>query len=233
LKKHIFSLRDIYNPISFSNGMVSVERIQKYISLFLRFLLVVEIGASILNQRWTVLFVSTMTLFATFLPYLFERNYKIQLPAELELATVAFIFAALFLGEVKSYYTRFWWWDIILHIGSGVALGLVGFLILFVLYKSKKLQARPITIAFFAFCFAVALGAIWEIFEFGMDQIFGLTMQKSGLVDTMWDLIVDTLGALFTSVLAFFYLGGKRTPLLNRILKNFVKENPVMFENSK
>ena len=29
------------------------------------------------------------------------------------------------------------------------------------------------------------IGAVWEIFEYGMDQTFGLNMQKSGLDDTM------------------------------------------------
>jgi len=40
-----------------------------------------------------------------------------------------------------------------------------------------------------------SIGALWEVFEFGMDQIFGMNMQKSGLVDTMGDLIVDAIGA--------------------------------------
>ena len=37
----------------------------------------------------------------------------------------------------------------------------------------------------------MTIGVIWEIFEFTMDHVFDLTMQKSGLPDTMTDLIVD------------------------------------------
>lgn len=44
----------------------------------------------------------------------------------------------------------------------------------------------------------MAIGGIWEIFEFAMDQVFGMNMQKSGLIDPMWDLIVDALGPLFS-----------------------------------
>jgi hypothetical protein len=46
----------------------------------------------------------------------------------------------------------------------------------------------------------------WEIFEFSMDQIFGLNMQKpmlgdpSGLTDTMWDMIVNLIGAAIVSL---------------------------------
>ena len=50
------------------------------------------------------------------------------------------------------------------------------------------------------------MGALWEILEFAIDQTFGTTMQKSGLVDTMWDLIVDGLGALTISILGYGYL---------------------------
>jgi uncharacterized membrane protein YjdF len=60
---------------------------------------------------------------------------------------------------------------------------------------------NPGFVALFAFVFAIALGTLWEIFEFAMDQIFGLEMQKpmfgdpSGLTDTMWDMIVNAIGA--------------------------------------
>lgn len=60
--------------------------------------------------------------------------------------------------------------------------------------------------------FALGVGALWEIFEFTMDSLFGMNMQKpmlgdpSGLTDTMWDLIVDATGALVISVLGWRYL---------------------------
>ena len=44
-----------------------------------------------------------------------------------ELAII-FVFAALFLGEVRSYYVRFWWWDIVVGGASGLlpAIGVLG-----------------------------------------------------------------------------------------------------------
>jgi uncharacterized membrane protein YjdF len=66
--------------------------------------------------------------------------------------------------------------------------------------------------AFFSFCFAIMLDTIWEIIEFIMDVILDLNMQQYNLpdgtvlighfavVDTMKDLIVDVLGALFISI---------------------------------
>jgi uncharacterized membrane protein YjdF len=64
---------------------------------------------------------------------------------------------------------------------------------------------RPRFVAIFAFVFAVAIGALWEVIEFAMDRLFGTTMQKpilgdpSGLTDTVWNLIVDALGAAVIS----------------------------------
>ena len=64
----------------------------------------------------------------------------------------------------------------------------------------------PLLIALFSFTFSLALGALWEIFEFSMDQIFLTNMQTSGVVDTMWDLIADALGAFSMSVIGFLHL---------------------------
>jgi len=209
------------------------EKTHLIISNAIRLILLLAVISSIINSQWTVLFVSCLAFVLTFLPALIERNYKIDLPVEFELVIVIFIYAAIFLGGVKDYYTVYWWWDVVLHISSGLVLGFAGFLILYSLYFGKKIQASPRTIALFSFCFAVALGAMWEIFEFAMDGFFGVGMQKSGLVDTMWDLIVDSGGALLTSIIGYIYLKGGKTRLFERLLKRFVKYNPQLFGKGK
>ena len=145
---------------------------------------------------------------------------------ELEMVIILFIYASLFLGEIHGYYTKFWWWDIFLHAFSAIIFGFVGFTILYFMYSQKAIKARPWAIAIFSFSFAIAIGAVWEIFEFLVDQIFGYNMQKSGLIDTMWDLIVDCAGALFTSTIGFFYIQYGRGRVFNRLLKKFLQQNP-------
>jgi len=205
------------------------EKILFVFSLTLRATIVLAIISATLNMQWTVLFVSSLALILTFLPALFERNYKIFLPAEFEIIIVAFIYTAIFLGEVHSYYTKFFWWDIVLHAISSMVFGFIGFLILYVLYDKKKIAASPLTIAVFSFTFAVAIGALWEIFEFVMDSTIGLNMQKSGLVDTMWDLIVDSIGALVTSVLGSLYIKGGKSRIFEGMVNKFIHENPKLF----
>jgi len=211
-------------------GMDLPEKISLSLSYIIRIAIIAAIATGIVKFQWLLTFIATAILILTFIPSFIQRNYKINLPLELELVIVFFIYASLFLGEVSSFYQKFWWWDALLHTGSGILFGFIGFLILYVLYKEKRVSASPIWIAIFAFCFAVAIGAVWEIMEFSTDQIFGTNMQKHGLVDTMWDLIVDSLGALFTSVLGFFYLKGVKTPLFTGLFVKFAKKNPKLFK---
>jgi len=205
------------------------EKANHFITFIIRIVLIVAFFFSLFQFRWTLLAIITLNFLITFLPKLVEKRYQIDLPVEFEIIVVIFIYASLFLGEVQNYYIKFWWWDIILHTGGGIALGFVGFFILYVLYKGNKINTKPLLIAIFSFCFAVALGAVWEIFEFSMDSIIGLNMQKSGLRDTMWDLIVDSLGALIASSIGYLYLKKKELFIFDRIVKRFIRDNPKLF----
>ena len=209
----------------------SIYRIQKYINYFVWATLIGAGIFSFFENRWTVLFVTSLVFLLTFLPSLFEKRYRIDIPVEFEILVVVFVYASLFLGEVGNFYVRFWWWDILLHGISAVGFGFVGFMILFILYKRGKVQARPMWIAIFSFCFAVAIGAVWEIFEFGMDSFLGMNMQKSGLVDTMWDLIVNGAGALLASIIGFLYLKGEDKVSFAKLIERFVRENPGLFRD--
>lgn len=186
--------------------------------------LLTEIAFSIYFQRWHVLVVSVGTLIATLLPSFFAAKFDIKLPTRFAPAIVLFLFATLFLGEVKDFYERFWWWDILLHGASAVAFGLFAFVFIFMLFEGDRFAAPPLAISFLSFCVAVAVGAVWEIFEFGMDQAFGMNMQKSGLIDTMWDLIVDCGGAAIGASAGYLYLKGSDS-VLSGWIKRFVRKN--------
>lgn len=206
-----------------------VEKSEICVATVLALSLVVVIGRSVLQQQWMVLFVSALTLLLFYLPAAIERKLRIHLPVEIQFVIVAFAYASLFLGEAGGLYTKFWWWDIVLHAGSGIGFGFAGFIVLYSLYAHEKLRASPLLVAVFAFCFSLAIGALWEIFEFTMDRLCTMNMQKSGLVDTMADLIVDAIGALTTSILGFVYIKGVRPHLFGRLMCKFVVSNPEMF----
>ena len=205
------------------------ENIHKAFTWIIRLSLVVAFVLAIYQSRYTVVMVTALTFILTFIPEFIEHKYQVKLPIEFEMFVVLFIFASLYLGEVHRYYDQFWWWDSALHIGSGVALGFVGFAIMLILDKAGKIQTSPFILSLFAFCFAMAAGAVWEIFEFAMDMIFGLNMQK-GLVDTMADLIADAAGAIVASTAGYFYIKYDKTMILSQGLEKFVKKNPQVFD---
>lgn len=210
----------------------AMEKFESWLTIFLIATLVVAMVISALEFNLFNFFISFLAAILILMPDLIERRYKIDLPWEIELVTVLFVYSSIFLGEVHGYYTRLWWWDAFLHGISGLALAFVGFLVIYVLYKKDKLNSKPWLVAVFTFCFAVALGAVWEIFEFAMDQIVGTNMQKSGLVDTMWDLIVDSIGALIVAILGFIYIKYGKARFLSRIIERFVKDNPRLFRDN-
>ena len=192
-----------------------------------------ELLALVATARWMHVFLVLAIMAVTLAPEVIRTRLAVEIPSEIQVLAVLFVFASLFLGEVRDYYERIWWWDIALHSTAGLLLGLLGFLIVHVLNKSEvaDLYMRPSFVALFAFLFGVGIGALWEVFEFSMDQVLGTTMQKpmagdpSGLTDTMWDLIVDTLGAALISVLGWRYIRKSRRRIVDTWVGRFVRRN--------
>jgi hypothetical protein len=207
--------------------------INKFI-LLLKIALLIGAGLSFIRGNYEVAAITLGITFITFLPVVLGQRFRVKIPSEFELLAVVFIFASLFLGEVEGYYVRFWWWDIVLHTGAGFLFGILGFLLVHVLNEKKEigLDLKPGFVALFAFVFALGFGSLWEIFEFTMDQLFGTNMQKSGLVDTMWDMIVNSIGALTISVLGWGYLKKEGVDsFLERWIQDFIKANPRFFKH--
>lgn len=211
----------------------TADRLQLSLSYALQLALFIAAIISLVQGNWLNAFLTLGILFLTFLPKIIRQSYKVFLPVEFDVLAIIFIFASLFLGEIHSYYTRFWWWDLVLHSSSGFLLGITGFLVVHVLSEEKRVNVnmKPGFVSFFAFNFAITIGAVWEIFEFFMDQSFGLNMQRpgTGVVDTMRDLMVDALGALVIAVIGYFYSRKGGFLLFDRMVHRFVEKNPKMF----
>ncbi len=212
-------------------------RIRLGVVLALQAVMAVELVVLLLQGSWASGVWLLAIMAVTSAPVLLGHRLPVRIPAEYELLAIVFVFAALFLGEFHSYYERFWWWDIVLHSTSGLLLGIVGFLLVYVLNENRRidLHMRPGFVALFAFAFAVTAGTLWEIFEFAADRLFGMQMQKpmlgdpSGLTDTMWDLIVDTLGAALISGFGWWHMKSGRRSFIDTWTDRFVAKNPRLF----
>lgn len=206
------------------------QRIQLILSLVLRLGLVAGVVNAVWIEAWLTAALAAFALCLTFLPALFSRNYRILLPIEFEFFFVVFIFGSTFLGAAHGFYEKYWWWDVILHGVSGITLGLVGFILLFILHSREKIRASARMIAFFSFCFAVAFGALWEIFEFIVDIAGNMQTMQPSLKDTMWDLIMDASGALLMSYIGYLYMRYDKENFAKTWLEKFIRKNPRLFK---
>lgn len=172
-------------------------------------------------------------IFAMLLPSILKKRMKLEIPSNMMLLFTIFLYCAIYLGEVKSFYYQVPHWDTILHTFSGAMLGALGFSFVTFLNKTERvpLNLSPLFVAAFAFCFAVTLGVIWEIYEFTADGALATNMQKfalesgqpltgrAALTDTMKDLIVDMIGAFVMSAIGYISLKYKKGWVEKLLLK--------------
>lgn len=106
-------------------------------------------------------------------------------------------------GNGFSLYSRFIYFDSVLHLFSGYVIADIG-------YKLTDKTWPVLSRVAFAVCFATTLGVFWEIYEFTGDHLFDLNMQRyqglvgqAALFDTMKDFICNLAGAGIAAVVLF------------------------------
>lgn len=112
---------------------------------------------------------------AMMMPTLLKISLKLY-PSYMIILYTIFLYAAIYLGEVKSFYYNISNWDNILHTFSGAMIGALGFSIVTLLNKTEKvpMELSPSFVALFSFCFAVTLGVVWEFYEYTFDGLLDL-----------------------------------------------------------
>lgn len=200
-----------------------IERIELYVAGILQVSILFITAGAIYDGLWLTAFNGTIIFLLTFAPAMIEHRLNLVLPVEFTLITCTFLFASFVLGEVGDFYEKIWWWDLALHGLSAMTAGIIGFLGIYVFHMTRRIDVAPGWIATITFAIAVSLGTIWEIFEFLMDWYFGFNMQKSGLVDTMTDLLINALGAAFAAAIGYFYVYGEDSLLGRRLIGTLVR----------
>lgn len=142
------------------------------------------------------------------------KSFITKVPYYLQTELNIFICVGCVVGTSLNLHTDFESMDIVLHFFAGV-LSQSFMFELIPLVNGKTRETGPALQAMFSFTGAIAILVGWEFYEFSMDRIYGMTMQRSdvlsevGLVDTMWDLINGTAGALLSMFIIAFSKNGK------------------------
>ncbi|OUO15849.1 hypothetical protein [Flavonifractor sp. An4] len=164
--------------------------------IILRALVIVAIVAQSFKGNFENVFLCVLTLFLFTLPSFLERTIRVEIPDTLEIIILLFIFAAEILGEIQAYYIQYPYWDTMLHTLNGFLCAAIGFSLLDILNRNEKLKfsLSPVYLAVVAFCFSMTIGVLWEFFEFSMDQLFLLDMQKDTVVNSIGSVMLDPTG---------------------------------------
>ena len=162
--------------------------------LVLRLIVLASLVSAILRQEYESAFVCVLVLFLFMLPFFIQKNFGIRLPSTLEIIILLFIFAAEILGELQSYFIQYPYWDTMLHTTNGFFCAAVGFSLIDILNRDAKIKftLSPVYVALAAFCFSMTIGVLWEFFEFGMDRLFHMDMQKDTIVHTISSVMLDS-----------------------------------------
>ncbi|MBR3043649.1 MAG: hypothetical protein IKI45_04105 [Oscillospiraceae bacterium] len=159
----------------------------------LRLLVIGVAVRSVFMQQWERFFTCLLTLILFMAPSFVERRLHIKLPTALEITVLIFIFCAEVLGEIACFYIKYPLWDTMLHTVNGFLFAAFGFCLVDLLNENRSIKFRlsPNFLALVAFCFSMTIGIFWEFFEFTMDHLFALDMQKDTVLAAFQSVTLD------------------------------------------
>ena len=98
-----------------------------FVYLGLRLLVLGILILQIFHQNYENAFLCILTLILMITPSVIQATLKVEFPSPLEIIVLIFIFSAEILGEIRSFYMRFLYWDTVLHTLNGFLCAAIGF----------------------------------------------------------------------------------------------------------
>ncbi|MBM2575887.1 hypothetical protein JQC91_06190 [Jannaschia sp. Os4] len=178
---------------------------------------------------WAWAAVAAACLALTALLPAFTAVSGLRFPVRLTVGVAAFCAGALLFGELGDGYEMVPWWDMALHVVSMAALAVVGTALALLPTGGARPRTPVWVLATLAFGFAMMVGALWEVMEFGLDAAFGFETQDTGLDDTMWDVIANAVGALWGAAAGAVALVRGRGWVPGGLLLDWIALNPVLY----
>ena len=142
----------------------------------------------------------------------------------------SFIVGSMYLGNVFNFYEIIPMYDKILHLLSGLIIGLIGYILFlhvsngsvdnsFKRYMPMLSTCKRYAPVLFSIIFSIAGAAVWEIWEFSTDQLFGFLSQNNSLHDTMWDIICGSIMGIISSIPIYLYIKGRKIKYIEKIIE--------------
>lgn len=132
----------------------------------------------------------------------------------------SFIVGSMYLGNVFNFYEIIPMYDKILHLLSGIIVGMIGFILFLHITDGKGMSTcKRYAPVLFSIIFSIAGAAVWEIWEFSTDQLFGFLSQNNSLYDTMWDIICGSIMGIISSIPIYLYIKGRKIKYIEKIIE--------------
>lgn len=194
------------------------DRFALLIRWLIRILLVVSALVEIDSGRWHILYINLFILGLTFMPVGIKFVFKVSFPLGFEIV----FYLSLLLLVISEKITE----GSVIQVFLGVLMGIIGFVLIYVLYYNKQEKANALLVVLFSFCFAASLGAVWEVFQYVM--IEKLEMGLAGYAgDYSSQMILRMIiGGAVVSALGYIYLLLERQGLITNLMQPFISKNP-------
>lgn len=183
--------------------MIKIE-LNALISWSLKLVLFIIFILAIYYKQYLFAIYSLVALFVTLLPFIISKNYNITLPWFFDIIIIVPIFLDVF-GQATRLYEKIWFYDLITHFLVTAMISIIAFTLVYTLYYIKVIRIRLGWLIFMTIMFSIAMGALWEIFEFIIDTIIGEQVWQDSLQDTMTDMISVVFGGTLAALLGALY----------------------------
>jgi hypothetical protein len=198
------------------------EGAHKYFSLAVKLILFLSIFNAIYNHLWHLASTSIFLLILLFIPQAIKK-YEIKIPLEFEWFLLIFVIITLFLGKTGG---------IITSIVFGIAVAMIGFMILAILYSSNQIKKNYFLILFFSFNFAISFGFAIELAKYYLKKLLGQTFSADLYAYSMQTMTFVVLGALISSIIGYIYMR-YHPQILKSIIIKMTEKNPKLFQKSE
>lgn len=176
---------------------VNLKKKRTKIQMVLTVLVILSVVRQFFLGNYHNMFLGILTLLLFMVPAILDQKLGVTIPVGLETVILIFIFSAEILGEINAFYVKIPVWDTILHTTNGFLMAAIGFALIDLFNRSDRFSIKmsPYFVAFFAFCFSMTVGVLWEFFEFSMDWFFGQDMQKDWILPAINSVKLNPTGA--------------------------------------
>lgn len=172
----------------------------------MKIIMVIIFGLEIFTGNYLTAVAAFLAFLISLMPMFWDRNFKFHAPWQIDFSITFALFLHIFGVFYDLYHSdQWWWWDNMTHFLGTAVIALLAFYLIFILDYTEKINLSARMMAVITWLAALAIGALWEIAEYYIDQLLGTNLVQ-GIQDTIHDLLFDVGGATVVAIIGSTYV---------------------------